>query len=85
MDKIYVKLETKNTPKMIDGSLKKGRDYIVFVNEKFNVRDNLRELIDELNYQLKRDGMESLDYRNRDLERELMRLQVDKTVDVKIN
>lgn len=85
MDKIYVKLESKNTPKIIDGSLKRGRDYIVFVNENFNVRDNLRELVNELNYQLKKDGMEGLDYGDRNLERELMRLQVGRTVEVRIN
>ncbi len=85
MNKIYIKLENKNTSKIIDGSLKRGKDYVIFVNENFNVRNNLRELVEELNYQLKKDGRESLDYRNRKLEKELMRLQLNRVVDIIID
>jgi hypothetical protein len=85
MNKIYVKLESRNTPKIVDGSLKKGNTYVIYVNENFEVRENLEDLVNELNFQLKKDNLEPLNYRDRKLERELTRLQLNKVVDVNID
>jgi|GEM_PF-2733584 hypothetical protein len=86
MDRIYVELKTVDTSKIIDRSLKQGNTYVFFVNENFDIKDrnNRDALVDELNYQLKKDGMESLNSQDRNIESELMRLQIGKRVDVKI-
>jgi hypothetical protein len=86
MDRIYVELKPVNTSKIIDRSLKQGNTYVFFVNENFDIKDrnNRDALVDELNYQLKKDGMESLNSQDRNIESELMRLQIGKRTDIKI-
>ena len=86
MDRIYVELKTVDTSKIIDRSLKQGNTYVFFVNENFDIKDrnNRDALVDELNYQLKKDGMESLNSQDRNIESELMRLQIGKRTDIKI-
>jgi hypothetical protein len=87
MNKIYIELKAINTPKVIDRSLKQGNTYVFFVNENFDVKDrsDKETLINELNYQLKKDGMEDLNPSDRNLERELMRLEIGRRVEIRID
>jgi hypothetical protein len=87
MNKIYIELKAINTPKVIDRSLKQGNTYVFFVNEDFDVKDrsDKEALINELNYQLKKDGMEDLNPSDRNLERELMRLEIGRRVEIRID
>lgn len=87
MNKIYIELKAINTPKVIDRSLKQGNTYVFFVNENFDVKGkgDKETLINELNYQLKKDGMEDLNLSDRNLERELMRLEIGKRVEIRID
>jgi hypothetical protein len=87
MNKIYIELKAINTPKVIDRSLKQGNTYVFFVNEDFDVKDrsDKETLINELNYQLKKDGMEDLNPSDRNLERELMRLEIGRRVEIRID
>ncbi len=84
MNKIYIQLESRNTSKVVDGSLKRGNTYVIYVGEGFEVRKDLEDLVAELNFQLKKDGIASLNYKDMRLEKELMRLQLNKAVDVNI-
>lgn len=86
MNNLGIKLEKVNSDRLIDGSKKVGRDYVVYVNEKFDVknRNDLQDLIQELNYQLGRDGMGLLEMNNR-LEQELWRLEIGRVTDIRID
>lgn len=86
MNNLGIKLEKVNSGRLIDGSKKVGRDYVVYVNEKFDVknRNDLQDLIQELNYQLGRDGMGLLEMNNR-LEQELWRLEIGRVIDIRID
>jgi hypothetical protein len=87
MNKIYIELKAFNTPRVIDKSLKQGNTYVFFVNEGFDIKDrgNREALINELNYQLKKDRMEALNPSDRNLERELMNLEIGRRIEVKID
>jgi ABC-type uncharacterized transport system ATPase component len=87
MDKIYIELKKANTTKTIERTLKQGNTYVFFVKENFNVKDrnDRLALANDLNYQLKKDRKDSLDTNNRSLENELMRLEIGKRVEVRIN
>lgn len=87
MNKIYIELKAFSTPKAIDRSLKQGNTYVFFVNESFDIKDrgNREALINELNYQLKKDRMEALSQSDRNLERELMNLEVGRRIEIKID
>ena len=86
MARIYVELKAITTPKTVDGSIKKGGDtYEIYVNENFDVRsrNDLQDLVNEINFQLSQDGIESVGFRN--IERELMQVQIGKRVSIRID
>ena len=84
MSSIYVELKAKNTSRTVDGSMKSGNTYIIYVNETFDSKNsnNLSNLVDELNYQLNKEGIEKIELRK--IERELNRLEIGKRVDIRI-
>ncbi len=84
MSSIYVELKAKNTPRVVDGSMKSGNTYIIYVNENFDSknRNNLNSLVDELNHQLGKEGIEKVEMRK--IERELNRLEIGKRIDIRI-
>jgi len=86
MNTISVVLETKSATKAVDGSMKRGRDYIIYVNESFDVknRNDRRDLVSELNFQLKKDRLDPIDFNDRAVEKELFRLQVGRATQVKL-
>ncbi|MFO7807164.1 MAG: hypothetical protein R6V40_01935 [Candidatus Moraniibacteriota bacterium] len=84
-EKIYVELKKVNTPKKIDGSRKAGNTYQVFVGEDFDNKDrrDLEDLLNEINFQIRKDGIEAVEFRK--MEPELRRVQVGRRVDLRLN
>ncbi|MDZ7612250.1 MAG: hypothetical protein U5L10_05805 [Candidatus Moranbacteria bacterium] len=83
-EKIYVELKQVDTPKKIDGSMKKGNTYQIFVGEDFDSkgRRDLEDLLGEINNQLRKDGMDPVEFRS--MESELRRVQTGRRVDLKL-
>ncbi|MCK5080962.1 MAG: hypothetical protein KAQ63_02260 [Candidatus Moranbacteria bacterium] len=84
MNSIYVELKAGSSSRTVEKSLKSGNTYTFFVKEDFDSknRSDLNDLVAELNVQLRKDGINSVEMRN--IERELMRLEIGGRVDVRI-
>jgi hypothetical protein len=86
MSSIYIELKESGSSRKVDRVSKKGNTYEVLVSNEFDSKNrrDLEELIGYLNTELSRDGIESLNVRDRRTEDELRRLEIGKRMEVRI-
>ncbi len=84
MNIVDIELRIENTTRTISRIIRNGRIYVIYVNEKFDVknRNNLRDLVDALNFELKKDGIDPVEFRK--VERDLARLSIGGKGSIKI-
>jgi len=84
MSSIYVELKVANTSRSVSHIIKSGNTYFVYVKESFDVKikNDLFSLLDKLNDELNKDGIEKMELRK--IERELKRLEIGKRISVRI-
>lgn len=84
MNSIYIELKAGSSSRTVERSLKSGNTYTFFVKADFNSksRNDLNDLVSELNRQLRIEGVDKVEMRN--IERELMRLEIGRRTEVRI-